>query len=386
MGNHNNYKGKDYELHILKYIHHVLVTVIGQKYENIELEYNVRIDGKIIKQYQIDIFGHLSKEWFLIECKNYTEPISYDIIASQILKATDIHNNFPDYTIFLIFVTSSSYNANVLKLHTKIDDISKYSLINRFKILRISSSTIFDNIIVYDCTEESIQDYPIIINNALHIGDVDEHIEIIKHNTAFAKRIDSAIKLLDLFSTNNKSESLKNCIELLCFENLSNCFMHLHEYYDAEYFATKLKYLRPSTKEVLFEAEILSAISKYNISKLRNTAHPGYNSVLHLNKIMSEMPNDSNQKISTQLFIGKWLAKYSKEPEKGIKYLKNCLSSSVSDKNPYYKFLSYFRLFETTGDKDKAYNYYMDSSKLVNELLPKHKSIAIDLLKFYSTK
>lgn len=382
--------GRDYERHIFSIIDRVLTIILGPRKSQVEFTYDARIKGTEGITYQVDILGHNSHELFLIECKDYKGEVDYKVIAAFISKCVDISNQYPDKTVYALVINKSGYHPSAISMKgKKIWLAPEIDFAKQVKLLRIGSGAFKDSIVVYEFEGKDIIYTPLITSEPADF-DLDATISYLKTGDDFAMRISKGLHLLSKFDSvlAGKSEGIKHELRALCYEHISNSFLHLKEYLDAHYFSTQIVNLAPHVNDPnrIYESQLISAIATYKRLQLSGKAQivrPGRLKIVQVNKLIESADNISmTQRASTKLFIGLWLARYE-DYELGMKYILDVKDAAYNGNfrdSPWHYFVSLLRIGELDKDKERSTASLLQASNLLNSLCPKHRVVGMEYL------
>lgn len=382
--------GLEYELHVLKIIDRIIVKILGKTFSGTKYKHNVRVAGSSGIVYQIDILGEKDKNIFLIECKDYSGKVDYKTISSFLFKCVDISKRLSDHTIYAVVIDHSGFTSSgILTKYNEIWNLSGLDLEKQIKLLRVSPDYFNQCVVVYDFNKDGIDAFPLVLLDESEVN-VEKNIDYLRHGESFSQRIYCGLQILSSFDSlfSGKSTALKKDIRLICFENIGNSYLHLGEYFDTLYFADSIKQIAAPGKNdfYFYESELLSTIATYKrlqISNNRSTIRPGLKKIKHLQKLIENPCNiQIDQRVSIQLFLGLWVARYS-DYEFGIKQLKECSSKAkygMFRDSKWHHFVSLVRLGELVKDKSLYLNYLKEAKNYIKDLREKHKSIGKELI------
>lgn len=383
--------GKNFEQHVLQMIQQIIAIIFGKKYLNVKYSYDVKIPGKAIKSYQIDILGEIKDELFIIECKDFRGIIDYKVLAAYIYKCIDISNQFPDKTIYSVMIDKSGFNVGATNVKFKPNDIwlaPKLNFDKQIKLLRISPRTFDNAIIVYEYEKEGINHHPLLLSDS---NDQDEELILyLKNGGNLATRISKGIQLISNIESNNRkyNEKIIKELKILSYENISNAYLHIREYYDSIYFSDLIKHNLKNTKEIVpyYEAMLLSTVANYKRIEIKNYNHvkkPGLKWISQLYKLQKNAFNlNTVQKVSIKLFLGMWLARFD-DYDLGIKLIQECKENSYLEDfhdGLWHYFVSLIRLGELHNDETIALKNLEEAKLLINSLCSKHREIGKEFL------
>ena len=292
-------------------------------------------------------------------------------------------------TIYGIIIdTAGYYPSAVSSKQRKIWNTSRVNLEEQIRILRIGFDKDYPFAVVYEFKGPDVLYFPLISGDT-GTSSVDSLVSDIKRGDDLGVRILKGFQLIKRLKNGlRSSEETRRELESIAIENVSNCFLHLSRYFDADYFARRL--LKLTTKKNIdsyYEGQLITTIAHYKIAQIGKPAskRPALKEVHQLMRLIDKADGISKtQLVSSKLFLGLWIARHE-DREFGFRMIRECQVETEREEfrdSKWHQCVALLRTGELAREEDVAMEALHQANNLISGLCDKHSPVA----KQYLTK